>query len=187
MATKNPVIKSFSRQICQSSRLARELIILGVARGMRKMASGASRRERDLAALYRAASARFSRAIRHRIIRRQVRRGSQQLGKLEGVVFYFRDYVQRAPVPPLGLRSPSLSVSSTPFCGSLSPRQSFRTAFQSSFVNAAESETRRQMSRARLAPCRLLSPFFFLRASGCEQVVIILHASHVRIMHWTRS
>jgi len=43
-----------------------------------------------------------SRAIRHRIIRGQVRCGSQQLGKLEGVVFYFRD-IQRVPVPRVSL------------------------------------------------------------------------------------
>lgn len=78
----------------------------------------ASERRDDLTPLYRAASARFSRAIRHRIIRRQVRRGSQQLGKLEGVVFYFRDYVQRAPIPRASLPF-ALPVSSTPFCGSL--------------------------------------------------------------------
>lgn len=53
-----------------------------------------------------------SRAIHHRIIRGQVRCGSQQLGKLEGVVFYFCDVLLS-----LELRSSLPSVSSTPFCG----------------------------------------------------------------------
>lgn len=124
-----------------------------------------------------------SRAIRHRIIRRQVRCGSQQLGKLEGVVFYFRD-VQGVPVPRASLFF-ALHVVDF-FLRSLPLHQSFPTAFQSSFVNATESETRRQMSRARLAPCRLFSSsLFFLRISGCGQVVIIPCASHIvkRIIH----
>lgn len=97
-----------------------------------------------------------SRAIHHRIIRGQVRCGSQQLGKLEGVVFYFRD-VQRVPAPPLLF---ALHVVDS-FLRSLPLYQSFPTAFQSSFVNATESETRRQMSRARLTPCRLFSSISF--------------------------
>lgn len=95
-----------------------------------------------------------SRAIRHRIIRRQVRCGSQQLGKLEGVVFYFRN-VQRASVPRVWLPFILLVVGS--FLRLLPLHQSFPTPFQSSFVNATESETRRQMSCARLTPCRLFS------------------------------
>jgi len=97
-----------------------------------------------------------SRAIRHRIIRGQVCCGSQQLGKLEGVVFYFRD-IQRVPVPRASLLFALRVVDS--FLRSL-PLQSFPTAFQSSFVNATESETRRQMSRARLTPCRFFSSSF---------------------------
>lgn len=99
-----------------------------------------------------------SRAIRHRIIRGQVRCGSQQLGKLEGVVFYFRD-VQRDSVLRVSFLFALYVVDS--FLRSLPLHQSFPTAFQSSFVNATESETRRQMSRARLAPCRLFSSSSF--------------------------
>lgn len=117
-----------------------------------------------------------SRAIRQRIIRRQVRCGSQQLGKLEGVVFYFRD-VQRV----------SASRASFPFAlcvvGSfLRPyplHQSFPAPSQSSFVNATGTETRRQMSRAGITPCRLFSYFSFPHVSGCEQVVMISRASHI--------
>lgn len=110
MATKDPVVKSSLRQICQSSRLACKLIILGVdyehetASNVRRMRSGR--------ALLRTSAC--SRAIRHRIIRGQVRCASQQLGKLEGVVFYFCD-VQRVPVPRASLLFVP-PVSSTPFC-----------------------------------------------------------------------
>ena len=86
-------------------------------------------------------------AIHHRIIRRQVHRGSQQLGKLEGVVFYFGSQYS----------SSASSVSFLRVLGSFLhrclPRQPFllsssSSSSRSSFVNATESESRRQMSRA---------------------------------------
>lgn len=120
-----------------------------------------------------------SRAIRHRIIRRQVRCGSQQLGKLEGAVFYFRD-VQRVFAPRVSLPFALNVVGS--FLRPYPLQQSFPAPSQSSFVNATESETRRQMSRAGITPCRLFSYFSFSYASGYEQVVIILHIHHISYM-----
>lgn len=128
-----------------SLRVACKLIIFTVDR--QHEMTGDVRRIRFGCALSRLPAC--FRTIRHRIIRRQVRCGSQQLGKLEGVVFYFRD-VQRASVPRVWL--PFILMSSVPFCGRFLRINPFLLLSRSSFVNATESETRRQMSHARLNP-----------------------------------
>ena len=94
-------------------------------------------------------------AIHHRIIRRQVHRGSRQLGKLEGVVFYFGD-ARGAPPPVSSARFFAFQVSflhrflpRQPFLPFSSSSSSSSSSSRSSFVNATESESRRQMSRVR--------------------------------------
>jgi len=109
-----------------------------------------------------------SRAIRHRIIRGQVRCGPRQLGKLEGVVFYFRN-VQHAPRASLIFAPLRRRL----FCVRFLRKQSFLAALGSSFVNATGSEIRRQMTRTSLAPCKLsLSSFRILPVVDIETSII---------------
>jgi len=106
-----------------------------------------------------------SRAIRHRIIRRQVRCGPRQLGKLEGVVFYFRN-VQRALAPrgSLIFAPPRRRL----FCVRFLREQSFPAALQSSFVNAP-AEKFDDKWPVRASPlCSLSISLFFSHTSGCR-------------------
>jgi len=109
-----------------------------------------------------------SRAIRHRIIRGQVRCGSQ--------VFYFRD-IQRVPVPRASLLFALRVVDSF-----------FAVASSAPILSYCFPELVRQCNRVRNSttnepcethPLQILFFLFFLRASGCEQVVIISCASHI--------
>jgi len=103
-----------------------------------------------------------SRAIRHRIIRGQVRCGPRQLGKLEGVVFYFRN-IQHAPRASLIFPS-----ASSAFLRSLPPQ---------AILFCWSRELVRQCNRLRNSttndpykphPLQALSLFlFFSHASGC--------------------
>lgn len=146
-------VKSSQNQICQSSWLVHKLIIL--TNDCKHEIAGNVRRMRFSHALSWIVR---SRAIRQRIIRRQVRCGSQQLGKLEGVVFYFRN-VQRVSASWASLPFALCVVDS--FLRPYSLQQSLPAPFQGSFVNATESETRRQMTRTGITPCRLFVLFFF--------------------------